>query len=169
MLTPTLARKVYELNKTALTSSIGTTKHVLSVVADGVGTATAAAREAGATVVGQTRSAVDRTTDEAVRGAKEVGVQTRSAIDRTADQARVGVKEVAGQAKAQGRRASERVDAVATRTADRAIDAVSDSPSSGTPYESWSKEELYERARELDVDGRSTMNKKQLIAALRTR
>lgn len=35
------------------------------------------------------------------------------------------------------------------------------------PYEDWSKEELYERAQELDVEGRSDMTKQELIEALR--
>lgn len=34
-------------------------------------------------------------------------------------------------------------------------------------YEEWTVEELQERARELDVPGRSTMNKSELIEALR--
>ncbi len=35
------------------------------------------------------------------------------------------------------------------------------------PYEEWTKDELYERAQELDVDGRSDMTKDELISALR--
>ncbi|RFC66281.1 Rho termination factor [Fulvimarina endophytica] len=35
------------------------------------------------------------------------------------------------------------------------------------PYEEWTKDELYERAQELDIAGRSDMNKEELIAALR--
>jgi hypothetical protein len=35
------------------------------------------------------------------------------------------------------------------------------------PYEDWTRDELYERARELDVDGRSSMTKADLITALR--
>ncbi|MDF1871389.1 Rho termination factor [Vannielia sp.] len=35
------------------------------------------------------------------------------------------------------------------------------------PYEEWTKEALYERAQELEIDGRSTMDKAELIAALR--
>ncbi len=35
------------------------------------------------------------------------------------------------------------------------------------PYEDWTKDELYERARELDVEGRSDMTKDDLIDALR--
>ncbi|MCR9108862.1 Rho termination factor [Marivita sp. XM-24bin2] len=36
-------------------------------------------------------------------------------------------------------------------------------------YEEWSKDELYTRAQELDVDGRSDMSKDELIEALRNR
>lgn len=34
-------------------------------------------------------------------------------------------------------------------------------------YEDWTKDELYERAQELAIDGRSTMTKEELIDALR--
>lgn len=37
------------------------------------------------------------------------------------------------------------------------------------PYEEWTKEELYERAQEIGVDGRSDMTKDELIASLRDR
>ena len=47
----------------------------------------------------------------------------------------------------------------------------SQSPSSkggkASPYENWTKDELYERARELEIDGRSDMTKGELITALR--
>ncbi|EEE45748.1 DUF7218 family protein [Roseibium alexandrii] len=35
------------------------------------------------------------------------------------------------------------------------------------PYEDWTKEELYERARELEIEGRSEMSKDELTGALR--
>ena len=35
------------------------------------------------------------------------------------------------------------------------------------PYENWTKEELYGRAQELEIDGRSDMTKDELIDALR--
>ena len=35
------------------------------------------------------------------------------------------------------------------------------------PYEQWTLEALYERAQEIGIDGRSGMNKDQLIRALR--
>lgn len=34
-------------------------------------------------------------------------------------------------------------------------------------YEEWTKEQLLEKAREVDISGRSSMNKRQLISALR--
>lgn len=34
-------------------------------------------------------------------------------------------------------------------------------------YEEWTKEELYERAKEIGIDGRSDMDKDELIEALR--
>lgn len=37
------------------------------------------------------------------------------------------------------------------------------------PYEDWTRDELYARARELDIAGRSDMTKDDLIAALRAR
>lgn len=39
---------------------------------------------------------------------------------------------------------------------------------SAPPYEEWTRDELYERAREIGIDGRSDMTKDELIEALRT-
>lgn len=38
---------------------------------------------------------------------------------------------------------------------------------SNPPYEEWSKDELYDRAQEIGIDGRSDMDKDELISALR--
>ena len=35
------------------------------------------------------------------------------------------------------------------------------------PYEEWTKDELYEQAKKVGIDGRSKMDKKELIHALR--
>ena len=35
------------------------------------------------------------------------------------------------------------------------------------PYEQWTKEELYDKAQEVGIDGRSDMDKSELIDALR--
>ncbi|GGF48345.1 DUF7218 family protein [Echinicola rosea] len=36
------------------------------------------------------------------------------------------------------------------------------------PYEEWTKDDLYEQAKKVNIQGRSKMDKKQLIKALRT-
>ena len=36
------------------------------------------------------------------------------------------------------------------------------------PYEEWTKDDLYDRAQELDIEGRSDMTKDELIEALRS-
>ncbi|NND75769.1 MAG: Rho termination factor [Ilumatobacter sp.] len=36
------------------------------------------------------------------------------------------------------------------------------------PYEEWTKDELYTRAQELDIEGRASMTKAELIRALRS-
>ncbi|QDH81605.1 Rho termination factor [Echinicola soli] len=36
------------------------------------------------------------------------------------------------------------------------------------PYEEWTKEELYDQAQKVDIQGRSKMDKEQLIKALRS-
>lgn len=38
---------------------------------------------------------------------------------------------------------------------------------SSAAYEEWTKDDLYERAKEIGIDGRSNMNKGELIDALR--
>ena len=35
------------------------------------------------------------------------------------------------------------------------------------PYEKWTKQELYDKAKEVGIEGRSTMSKQELIKALR--
>jgi hypothetical protein len=36
-----------------------------------------------------------------------------------------------------------------------------------SPYNEWTKDDLYQRAQDLDIDGRSSMSKDELITALR--
>lgn len=72
---------------------------------------------------------------------------------------------------------AELIDALREERADTqesvietAVDTVADALDDGTdrrPYEERTFEELYELAAERDLDGRSTMNKAQLIEALR--
>lgn len=38
---------------------------------------------------------------------------------------------------------------------------------SSPPYDEWSKDELYEKAKDVGIEGRSDMSKSELISALR--
>ncbi|MFX0541393.1 DUF7218 family protein [Roseovarius sp. S4756] len=51
----------------------------------------------------------------------------------------------------------------------KANDSMSPSKKGGKapPYEEWSKDDLYERAQEIGIEGRSDMDKDELIKALR--
>ncbi len=140
-----LPRKILDLNKAAADQAIANTATALKVVGKGVKTVVDASRTAGKTVVGQSRSAVERTIATGRKGAKEVS----------------------GQIRAQGDQVSRAASRATNDVVDTATRAVSDMPSSGTPYEQWTKAQLLERAQEMDVHGRATMNKTELINALR--
>jgi len=98
---------------------------------------------------------------------KTVTGQARAAAEDVVTTARTGANTVAGQATAQGRKVSQAAERTATGLVDQAIDAVEDAPSSGTPYEQWTKAELVERAKELNIVGPTRMSKAELIATLR--
>ena len=71
-----------------------------------------------------------------------------------------------------GRRASKvaetrRVDAGDEGSSTRRSTPSRTQPGTGTPYEQWTKAELVERAKELDIAGRARMTRRELIAALR--
>jgi hypothetical protein len=83
------------------------------------------------------------------------------------ESARRGARTVRGQAAAQGRRVAKATSRNTAAALDDAIDAVEDAPGSGRPYERWTKAELLDRAKELEVEGRYGMSKAQLIRALR--
>jgi hypothetical protein len=144
---PTLSipRRIVDLNRAFAKQSFDNTTTVFKAVGDGVKRVLDVSRVAGKTVVGQ----------------------TRAAAEHTAASATTGMHEITGQARAQGERVGKATSQATKQVLDTADRVVSTEPSSGTPYEQWTRVDLYHRAQELDVDGRATMNKQQLIAALR--
>jgi hypothetical protein len=99
--------------------------------------------------------------------------QARAAADGVVSSARVGTRQVTGQARAQGKRIAATATRETTQLLDSAIDTVEDvdatvdRPGAGTPYEQWTKAQLLERARQLDVEGAYKLNKRQRVKALR--
>lgn len=116
--------------------------------AQAAGRSATAVREAASSTVGTVKGAAAETARSARRGARRAGGTARR---ETASAASTS-KAAGGTAATSARRGAQRTrEAAAT----------------GEPYERWTRAELYERAQELDIEGRSTMNKQQLIDALR--
>lgn len=55
----------------------------------------------------------------------------------------------------------------AARIANRDASEVGRKGGKAAPYEDWSKDELYAKAREVGIEGRSKMDKGELISSLR--
>jgi hypothetical protein len=142
---PELPGRIVRLQRAVASATCDQLTYATSTVADATRSLLTTARTSGRTVTGQTRAA---------------GTDVVATAKRNASQ-------VVGQAKAQGRHLSAIADREAAGVIDAAIEAVDETPRRGQPYEQWTKAELLDRAKELDVHGRSGLNKKQLIAALR--
>jgi hypothetical protein len=163
----TLPHKLCELNKQIVQTTLSNVASVAGLVGRSIGRTLDASRNAGKTVTGQTRAETGQAASTVVSGIKDVASQTRDAVASSAEAISTSAKTVAGQARAQGSHLAAVADRQANHVVDEASRRLSDSPSRGTAYEDWTKAQLLDRARQLDVDGRATMNKAELIDALR--
>jgi DNA anti-recombination protein RmuC len=165
-------RRVNRVVETTASSIWSRFENVESEASAAVATTTGQARSAADRVsasvdrsakqtAGQARSAAKRTTDAVKRGVNETTGQARSGVDASTKAVKRGVAEVTGQAVAQTRRTTDAV----TEEVEGALDdaKVATEPSSLVGL---SKAELYEKAQELDIDGRSGMTKAELIGAI---
>lgn len=164
---PAVSARVLRLQRTLAGAAFDRTAAVVTTVAGNTKAFLDTARTSGKTVTGQARAAGSDVLTTASTGARTVAGQATKAASDVATTTRTGARTVSGQASAQGKKVSKAASDRATKVVDSAIDAVDPKPGTGKPYEQWTKAELLERAQELDVEGRSGLNKKQLIAALR--
>lgn len=162
-----LPRKLCELNKQILRSTVSSITSIAGTIGRSVERTADTSRVAGKTVAGQSRAAADQAGDTVARGAKDVATEVRDAASAAASTVATGVKTVVGQTRAQGQRVADRVDREVDHVVDEARRTADGRPGPGTPYEQWTKAQLLDRARELDIDGRATMNKAELVDALR--
>jgi hypothetical protein len=102
-----------------------------------------------------------------LQSSRTVFGQARAAGEQVAASVSTGAKTVAGQTTAQARKVSDTARSEVTSLVDRATDAVEDTPGRGTPYEQWTKADLVDRAKELNITGPTRMSKGELIRALR--
>jgi hypothetical protein len=141
---PPVSRRVVRLNRTLTGASIDTF------------------RRAGRSLL----DAGKAVSKSAVTGTKTVTGQASSVVRRVAATTNGGVREVTGQARAQTVRTLDVAEQQAASLLEQTEEAVADA--SAGSYDSWTKTELYARAQELDIDGRSTMDKQQLVSALQS-
>ncbi len=120
-------------------------------------------------VVSDVARRMDTVVKTARTGARTTAGQAKSAVERTTQMAETTAKQTIGQAE---RQAASTTDAAQEATGELLDDATTtvdpDAAPRGIAYEDWTKSDLYERAQELDIDGRSSMSKRELIAALRS-
>lgn len=120
-------------------------------------------------VVSDVARRMDTVVNTARTGARTTAGQAKSAVERTANMAETTAKQTIGQAKRQ-------MDATTAATREATGELLDDATATvdpdatprGIAYEEWTKSDLYDRAQELDIDGRSSMSKRQLITALRS-
>jgi hypothetical protein len=134
------------------------TADLIDATGDAVGASAGTLRTTGRRALGDARRASTTIKNRAGAAAGEVGRNFSVVADRAG-------------------KVEDRVEAKAEAAADKVVKAAdagvaeTGRTGAGRPsgaYESWTKEELYERAQELDLDGRSTMSKNQLVKALRS-
>ncbi len=125
---------------------------------DAIGDSAETLRDTGQRSVRTARRAGSRIAEQAREAAGDVERNFRVVSDEAGD--------VGGRISDEAGDAADRSVKAADTGAAEAYRSGSNHPSG--PYESWTKDELYERAQELDIDGRSQMNKDELVRALRS-
>lgn len=91
--------------------------------------------------------------------------QARSAVERTSATARRTTKETVGQARAQGTRTARAVEDSTAELLGDAAAAVEPGSRRG-PLVDRTKAELYDVAQQMDIEGRSSMTKRELLHAV---
>ncbi len=137
------------------------------------------ARNGARTLVDVTDQAIESSTDTLRTTGRRAAGDVKQATSTVANRARSAVDTVSRTVQSAGKKAADVGDRTldeASEAADRVVKAVdtaaAETAAAGAtrpsgPYQNWSKDELYERAQELDIDGRSAMSKGQLVKALR--
>ena len=161
------AEAVRQTGRVAITA-VDAARGVVTVAATGVSELAEATFGAAGQSARTLRSTTRRAGGDLEQAASTIRNRARGATSRIERNFRV----VGDQAERVGSRVERKAEAAAddvVRSADAAT-AKTASRGARTPtgsYENWTKGQLYDRAQELDIDGRSQMSKGQLIRALR--
>lgn len=132
------------------------------------------AYDTAASAVGNLRSSIGTVAGRTDHAARTVLGTARRAAETTFDAARVGARTTTGQTAAQAQRVGDAVSAQVTDIHDDTVGAVKDAirtidpeNDATTGYDRWTKADLYAKATELEIEGRSTMSKAELADAIR--
>lgn len=160
---PALPAAVFRIQRSVAERIVDQSRHALCVVGDAVSSTVSVGRNATRTVTGTARHAGEQSADVASTGLRRIVGQARAQSERTADAARDSGGTMADEL----RDLADETVSAATDVADE-IGATAASAVQGTPmsYEHWTKQDLYELAQDRGIEGRSSMNKDELIAAI---
>lgn len=173
---PSLPASWVHLNRTVARAGYAHVNKLNDLFTTSLTTLVDAGRTSGKTVVGQARAASDQVVRTATTSFRQVAGQAEAQRKRFADVAGNETSKVAAEVR---RQAADVVTAVedtaagSVKAAQRSADKVAGTakpaatPAKSGKYETWSKADLYARAQELDLEGRTAMSKSQLIKALR--
>lgn len=164
---PTIPAKILHLQRAAARAWMERSNEFWSTVGDATKSVYEQARNSGRTVTGQARAATADVVDTTRTRTSALADEAREAVADVAGRTRRNARTVRGQAAAQGRRVAKATSRATEQALDSATDAVEDAPGSGQPYERWTKAELVDRAKALEITGRYQMSKADLIKALR--
>lgn len=150
---PTIPAKWMELNRVVANRAASANRRNVELLVDSV-------------------QKVVKTTDTSVR---TVAGTVRWTTEKTLDVAFSGLRQIAGQAKAQAKITADTVEDQVTDLADETVERVdatidrvkaAELQAEKRLLRSQTKDELYEQAQVLDIDGRADMSKAQLVNAI---
>lgn len=123
---------------------------------------------------GNVKRSVSEVNSKTGHSAKVVAGTARRAVETTVSAARTGVNSTTGQSRAQLRRVGQTVETEVSDNYDAAVgtvasatEAIDPDDDATTGYDRWTKAELYEKATEMEITGRSDMSKAELLEAIR--
>ena len=141
---PPLAANIFRVNRAVYSRTAQEMSRLGELAADSAGAIVNAASVSLRTVTGTAKWATERTTSVAATGARQT----------------------VGQVKAQAKIAVDTASDELEDLADEIAPSVKPVPAAGD-LETKTKSELYDQAQALDIDGRSSMTKAELVAAIK--
>lgn len=163
---PTIPASVFRAQRASARLAFATAEGAGRAIADSACTITSTVGTGVRRVTGQTTGQTRRIVDSVDTGVKTVVDTAEAAASRSASTIDQGVRTVIGTAEAAASKSADVIEDEIVDLADQATVAA-ERARSAQPDDSWTKAELYDLAQELDIEGRSTMSKDELLDAVK--